>query len=201
MTFVAQFSFAESKDILAKLPGEVLLIFARDDDLYLGEPPCLYFEWQPAGLTNLIEPDDVPPPAWIFARAFALRHRTVDYKDEAKVAEEAKWVRSIAKMHPSRVRTMLRSIARLPSAKIGGLPHWFYPQQHEGPETGPVLCALGDLTAGTDIEPPPPDVDWWADTDEPWEDNPEEYLTWRDGCQINFFLGDGGAVHWNVDFG
>jgi hypothetical protein len=201
MTFVAQFSFVQSKDVVPDLPGDVLLIFARDNDLYVGDPPYWYFEWQPGGLTNLIEPRNVPPPAWIFARAYAVRHRTVDYEDEAKVVEQAKWVCEMARMHPYRLRMMLRSIARLPSAKIGGLPHWCRPEQHGGEEAGPILCALGDVTAATSIDPPPPEVDWWAETDEPWEDDEEDYLAWRDGCQINFFLKDDGEIHWNVDFG
>jgi len=203
MTFLAQFSFAESRDLFGDLPGEVLLIFARDDDLYLGDPPCLSFEWQPADLTSLIDPSDVPPPAWPFARCYAISYRTVDFEDEAKVAEQAKPVCRDARMHRGRIPDMLRSIARLPSAKIGGLPHWKYPDQHEGIERhGPVLCALGDVSPGTDIAPPPPEVDWWADDgNDDSDDDPEDYLMWRDGCQMNFFLGAGGAVTWSVDFG
>lgn len=201
LTFVAQFSFMQSKDLVPELPGEVLLLFARDKDLYMGDPPYWYFEWQPGGLTNLIEPDDVPPPSWIFARGYAVRHRTVDYEDEATVAEQAKWVGEIANMHPYRLRTMLRSVARLPGVKIGGLPHWFHPEQHGGVETGPILCAFADVAVGTDVEPPAPEFDSWAETDEPSEDNPEDYLTWRDGCQMNFFLGTGGQLSWNIDFG
>ncbi|HWB11548.1 MAG TPA: DUF1963 domain-containing protein [Pirellulales bacterium] len=201
MTFLAQFCFAHSKDILPNLPGEMLLIFARDDDLYMGDPPCFHFEWQPEGLRELIEATEVPMPMWPFVQAFAARHRTVDFENDRAVANNAKWAAKATRMHPGRIETMLYSLARLPGGKIGGLPHWLYPEQHEGIEAGPILCALSNLEPRTDIAPPPPNVDCWTQKEEFWEDNPEEYLNWRDGCQINFFLTEGANIHWNVDFG
>src|SRR5262249_43668925 len=81
MTFVCQYRFTESRDLVGDLPGDVLLIFAREYGLYTGEPdqPYFHFEWQSLGLTDLIEPQAVPKPAWDFLQAYGVRFRTVDY--------------------------------------------------------------------------------------------------------------------------
>ena len=56
MTFLAQFCFDESRDLVGGLPGDVLLIFAEDRQAYLSNPydSSLCFEWYRLGLRDLI---------------------------------------------------------------------------------------------------------------------------------------------------
>ena len=56
MTFLAQFRFTESADLTGKLPGDILVVFISDDDLYPFDQPqeTLRFEWYPLGLNALV---------------------------------------------------------------------------------------------------------------------------------------------------
>ena len=47
--FIAQLCFADSRDIVGDLPGDVLLIFG-DDDALLVAPERLVFEWSSLGI-------------------------------------------------------------------------------------------------------------------------------------------------------
>lgn len=78
--FFGQFNFADSRDLVGKLPGDVLLLF--------GDPSCTevnYYEWQPLGLTDLIRLEQVP--RWPGAEPFEPEPcygqilRTYDYPD------------------------------------------------------------------------------------------------------------------------
>ena len=62
MTFLAQFCFDESRDLVGKRPGDVLLIFAEDREAYLPNPydSSLRFEWYPLGLRDLIRAEEIP---------------------------------------------------------------------------------------------------------------------------------------------
>ena len=58
--FLAQFNFADSRDLLAELPGEVLLLLVQEGDDWLYEPDRIHFEWLPVGLTPIAS----FPPSW-----------------------------------------------------------------------------------------------------------------------------------------
>lgn len=76
MTFVAQFAFHDSRDLVGKLPGDVLLVFAAEESSLLhGEG--LYTQWV-ADSEIPIEAAECPPPAWPFFRGFGVRCRTWD---------------------------------------------------------------------------------------------------------------------------
>jgi hypothetical protein len=66
MTFLAQFCFAESRDLVGKLPGDLLLIFAEGRDAYLPDPydSSLRFEWHPLGVRDLVGAEAIPELAW-----------------------------------------------------------------------------------------------------------------------------------------
>lgn len=53
--FFGQFNFADSRDLVGKLPGDVLLLFGKHDCCEV-----THYEWQPLGLTDLIRPEQVP---------------------------------------------------------------------------------------------------------------------------------------------
>ncbi len=80
MTFLAQFCFDESRDLVGELPGDVLLIFAEDRQAYLPNPydSSLRFEWHHLGLRDLIRAEEIPDVDWKLRPYFGVLHRTDD---------------------------------------------------------------------------------------------------------------------------
>ena len=79
-TFLAQFCFIDSNDIVGPLPGDILLIFAKDPWPYFSDD-ALYYEWYNLDIkeSELIQAEHCPPPKWLFFTGYGLLHRTVDY--------------------------------------------------------------------------------------------------------------------------
>ena len=80
MTFLAQFCFDESRDLVGKRPGDVLLIFAEDREAYLPNAydSSLRFEWYPLGLRDLIRAEEIPEVEWKLRPYFGVLYRTDD---------------------------------------------------------------------------------------------------------------------------
>jgi hypothetical protein len=78
LRFVGQLSFVDSRDILADLPGDVLLIFG-DDDALLAEPERLRFEWWSLTTAPLLA--RAPAVDQPLAPFYAALHRTEDWND------------------------------------------------------------------------------------------------------------------------
>lgn len=79
LKFLAQLNFCDSKDIVGKLPGDVLLAFAEFDEEYPDYFEVMHFEWQPLGLADLVEPADVPDHPYHFDPCYGHICRTVSY--------------------------------------------------------------------------------------------------------------------------
>ena len=86
LTFLAQFDFTDSLDIVGDIPGEVLLVFTPDSNED-GPIESLHFEWQPLGMTDLISAEDVPTQKWRFKPYYGYCHRTVSYPEARRTAE------------------------------------------------------------------------------------------------------------------
>ena len=80
MTFLTQFCFAESRDLVGKLHGDVLLVFAEGRHAYLPNPydSSLGFEWYPLGLRDLIRAEEIPEVGWKLRPYFGILYRTDD---------------------------------------------------------------------------------------------------------------------------
>ncbi len=78
LTFLVQFDFRGSTDILDQLPGDRLLVFV-DNTFFEASVSNLYFEWGSGSVQNPVVQDDMPPPCRTFVTAYGYRHRTVDY--------------------------------------------------------------------------------------------------------------------------
>jgi hypothetical protein len=74
--FIAQLSFVDSRDLVPRLPGDILLIFG-DDDALLGEPERLLFEWWPIASHSLVS--EMPAVDAPLAPFYAVLHRTEDW--------------------------------------------------------------------------------------------------------------------------
>jgi hypothetical protein len=204
MTFLAQFDFSASKDHVHGLPGDVLLLFTRDEALYTDDdenPPYFHFEWQRADLTDLVPPEEVPPPTWVFPKCYGARYRTVDYKDEHLVAQRIFQLAGRMNSNEASDEQTRRAIARLPGTKIGGLPFCPNPgwQGDVRDRNERMICALADIEPWTN-EPFP-----WLGKDHSIQPDsrilgPEDFLLWRDGCQMNFALDDQQQIRWDVQF-
>jgi hypothetical protein len=135
MTFIAQFCFADSRDIVGRLPGDVLLLFAAREDLDSDlEPGLLHFEWMRLGETHLVQASDLPPSPWPWPITpyYGAIYRSRDYPG--------------AEGHFSQYNAPER-LAILAGTKIGGVPRWV--QIEEGIRDR-FLCSLASVHAVTD---------------------------------------------------
>ena len=206
LTFVAQFNFTESIDIVPPLPGDLLLVFARNEgggpgtEIYTGDPPFFHFEWRNTEECELIGPDTVPTPAQNFLTGWGVRHRTVDYLDERLASNR------LRPLIPDAARTGLpeewevRSACRFDAMKIGGLPMWFFPDDPDIDHIpGEFVCALPSLCPLVDQRFP------WINQDaaissSTYFNRPELKLLWRDGGTVYYFINRDGTVDWHVQF-
>jgi hypothetical protein len=78
MRFIGQLCFADSRDILPELPGDVLLVFG-DEDALVAEPERLVFEWWPLTSARLVA--EVPAVEDPLVPYHAHLHRTDDWDD------------------------------------------------------------------------------------------------------------------------
>jgi uncharacterized protein DUF1963 len=78
LRFIGQLCFADSRDILPKLPADVLLVFG-DEDALLAEPERLFFEWR--GLTDAPLVSEVPAVDDVLVPFHGSLHRTSDWED------------------------------------------------------------------------------------------------------------------------
>jgi Domain of unknown function (DUF1963) len=131
LSFVAQFCFSDSKDLLGKLPGDVLLIFGSTVDEenleWEGDnPDSLTFIW--TDIDEDIELHDIPEDASSFKPYYSHIFRSFDLLDPDPFTES------------DGVRTLLPAV--LPCTKIGGVPFW---SQGKEKIPGKFIAMLSDL--------------------------------------------------------
>ena len=68
MSFLAQFCFAGSRDLVGELPGDVLLLFTEDDTFGTD----LHFEWYSLGISRLMTPSQIPDGASPFNKSYGF---------------------------------------------------------------------------------------------------------------------------------
>jgi hypothetical protein len=185
MTFLAQFCFLGSRDIVPDLPGDVMLVFAEDQ--CFSSSDSFHIEWYPAGLTDLIAVEEVPQPSWDFVRCYGYRHRTADYPELLdKLAQDDTYI----------------NMAITPAMKIGGLPRFvqneFESWEHPEQWPGRFLCQLFAICPSFRLSWP------WINREQSVDshdlaDNQE--LSLVDGGVIAFFLDEVGEVHCSFQCG
>lgn len=181
MAFVAQFCFADSRDIAGGLPGDIMLFFAAEEDFFGYEEEekgaISLVAWVSLEETELVSPDDVPAANWSVHPCYGAIYRSWDCHDPDEVAD---------------VDFRCLTIGALSGSKIGGLPHWI---QCEEDIPGQFLCALS--ASQPDIESPWP----WLNRAEPYKDPrsyPDDLLVLGDvGC-VYFFIDSDGCVRWTM---
>jgi uncharacterized protein DUF1963 len=191
MTFLAQFCFADSKDIVPPLPGDLLLVFAQVEewqrgkyDIAWGTDDTLAFEWASFSDAPLVTMDEVPRTDWNLLSTYGAIYRTWDYPSVDQFAYE-----EIAKDIPGVWE----------ATKIGGVDLWTDDENldrlHISGESAPgaYICTLGSVMP--QIYKPYPLLN---------HPEPIDYFEWeREGALmigdvglVNFYLDGSGKVYW-----
>jgi len=158
--FLAQFCFLDSRDLVGKLPGDILLLFVpQNNEEWPYETDLMHLEWLTVGKEPLIEglPQGVKP--YCASQWYGVRHRTHDYPEAVDQADELELGQSY-------------NLPILNATKIGGVPHGIQSQIDyvADPATGlPVehskrkkgrrpqrqfLCQLTSIQAAPDVPYP-----------------------------------------------
>ncbi|WP_197528793.1 DUF1963 domain-containing protein [Aeoliella mucimassa] len=89
LTFVGQFCFADSRDIVSdKLPNDVMLIFFKDaESIY--DRSGVYVEWSSIELESPLSPDQCPAPSFTVPQLSGHIYRTNEYPESWEVFEQA----------------------------------------------------------------------------------------------------------------
>lgn len=185
MTFLAQFSFSGSKDLVGDLPGEVLLVFAEDETF--GSRDALRFEWHALGIEHLVSTADLPSSSWEFATCFGYRCRLTDYACTPKTLDEQSYDFATALAHSG--------------TKIGGRPYFLREREEPGyaggfnHPKGRFIAQLADILPSS-VSPYP-----WINCPDPEPGGDETRLTLVDGALIHLFVDESGIVEWGFEFG
>jgi hypothetical protein len=178
--FLAQFNFADSRDLYSDLPGDVLLLLTADPEAWSWEPDAIRFEWQWLGENSLIAPDDFAEssPARKTAAFFGAIWRTADYPDsyEKAVSLESEGVDA----------PFLLSV--LNGTKIGGSPSFIQDEESPG---GQFLCQFGSIQAAAKVPYP------WVNQREPLGLKFDETGIYGDANSVVF--GDMGNAYIFID--
>ena len=185
MTFLAQFCFSGSNDLVGVLPSEVLLVFAEDETF--GSRDALRFEWHSLGIEQLISTVDLPKPSWEFATCHGFRCRLTDYACTPETLNEQSYDFARALVHSG--------------TKIGGQPYFLRERETPGYASGfthpkgRFIAQLADILPSS-VSPYP-----WINCPDPEEGGDETRLTLVDGALIHLFVDEAGIVEWGFEFG
>jgi hypothetical protein len=193
MTFLGQVCFADSKDIIGGLPGDVLLLFGKASfSSYSGWGPAawdpdsqelIYLEWQRLDLSDPLAAKDCPETPWKIDELFGIIHRTVDYP------EVEPWLKE------EQEETHLPTV--LSGTKIGGVPSW-----NQGPEElpGKLVCMLGSVSPISEVPFPFVNQEEPESSDSCYEKTRHnKYLLFGDmGCLYVFYDEVSGKTSWTI---
>jgi hypothetical protein len=144
MRFLGQFNFADSKDLVPELPGDVLLLFGNYD-----WPFIEYYEWHPLGLTDPIRSEQVPTsgyPEYEVDEDFGSSvwygqiFRTQDYPEAGDQIPDLQ----------QRFGSGAESVFRMKAHRIGGAPHFI---QTDPCLPGTLLCVFNGISSSGDEHP------------------------------------------------
>jgi Domain of unknown function (DUF1963) len=153
--FFAQINFADSKDLVGDLPGDLLLLFVGERSDWYWEPMDVHFEWVSLGSqvrTNF----DRSLIATTSGPFFGAIFRTADYPDAIRLAREPD-------------EGQYYGLPILYGTKIGGVPR-FNRSGRDVP--GQFLCQIGSIQA----QPKAPF---------PWVNRPEPLDLWSEHNSIH----------------
>ncbi len=171
--FFFQICFSASDDIVGRLPGDVLLIFA--DDLSFGQPGSLHFVWQPLGIMELITASDIPESKIPCDPAYGYVFRTADFPEAA--------TRTQVNSRIDRYSSIMGA------TKIGGVPLWI---QGSRKVRGRFLATIASLEPNRRLKFP------LVNLEGPLDRAVAKRKTFEvgDAGHIHLFIDDEGGVSW-----
>lgn len=193
MTFVAQFCFADSRDLVPPLPGDLLLIFIEGKGWGYGQKAgydwiwgygdhrdsAVTFEWVSLGDFPLVTQEEIPETPWKLTPFYGTIYRTWDYPNADGFAypEVAEHIAT-----------------ELEAMKIGGVyPSPWIPQD----DLGNYLCTLNSIFCQ---EPSYPFLNVLKPLSaEEWRLSANEPLQIGDMGLMNIFLAADGSIRWAAD--
>lgn len=185
-TFVAQFCFVDSRDIVSeKLPGEVMLIFLKNaQGIY--EEDGIRVEWSSLELKVPMTAEDCPPPEFVVPQLSGQIYRTSEYPESWDVFEQAGHYQSY--LFPTSQSTKI------------GRETYFIQHDIRG-EREELICALNSVHPSkgkwpfVGLESLPDD---WDQPDEPYEWGKYRMMFADVGC-LYFVIDRQGEVSWAWD--
>lgn len=180
-SFLCQFDFRDSRDLVGELPGDLLLVFVAEEDAMLSaDAGRMRFLWVSATETEVIGPRAVPRPTHPFehVHAWGVRHRSVDVP--------RKWDRAYAVAENSTGNDALCMLPVLWGTKIGGVPYDSQSNRRAVPRG--YLCQLVSIQPSADTPWP------WADRRKPLESSSGNELMIGDLGELAFYLRDDGSI-------
>lgn len=203
MTFVTQFCFADSFDLVGPLPGDILLVFVDKESFGRASDDSVILEWVNLGEPNLVEQADIPVTDWEIVPCYAAIHRSWDLPlvDWCSLDEIPDDVRHQYMGNPTTVHTdqttaipepRFTPYGILEATKIGGLPFW----TQDAPAWDRHLCTSSSIWP-LDGAPFPllnitGPITW---------DQRHAYkgLLWGDVGQLNICVDAEGKLRWDWD--
>jgi hypothetical protein len=165
LTFIGQLCFADSRDIVGNVPGDVLMVFGPKESEYLdADGSDLRFFWRDVGDDDLMSPAAMPQVEFPLPPMYGIICRTHDYPGAARMF---------------RRRRRRELLAVLQGTKIGGAPRWI---QSPEPVPGRFLGALGSFNF-TSSDPYP-----FVNVPEPVDDWDLHQPMWGDMGSVYLFL-------------
>jgi len=205
LTFFCQFSFADSRDHMGSLPGDVLLVFVRTErgDIFPepwpispAEDDALFFEWYSMDLENLST--ESHPPLFDFPKCYTVLHRSCDYINQEHATNTIGQLVSDEDLPTNEFyrQTALRSLACWPGMKIGGKPFWNDVSNEALP--GRFIASFGGVRHLSLCSYPRFNELETIGVEEALDDSNTFQLPAVN--LINFFLHDDGNVTWIAEF-
>lgn len=185
-TFVAQYCFADSKDIISdKIPGEVMLVFFKDaKSMY--DPQAIHVEWSSMELDSPLTKEKCPAPSFVVPQLSGHIYRTNEYPESRGVFKEEGHAEYY--LFPT-----------TQASKIGRETYFI---QHDVRGPGEeLLCTLNSLHPSKskwpyiDLEDLPDD---WNKPDEPYGWGRYRMMFADLGC-LYFVIDEHGKVRWSLD--
>jgi len=186
MTFVMQFCFADSKEILPyPTPGDVMLVFMSDSEAFFGSDNDIHIEWSDLTIDAPMASDACPKPQWTIPSLTGVLHRTFEYPQSWDVFSRL-----------GHYEMYLFDTTQ--STKISTETHFI---QNDPSKPGQkLLCVLNSIHPSedwpfVDLEKLPEDRDGDKDGDG-WG---EYQMSFGDAGCIYFFIDRRGRISWSCD--
>lgn len=187
-TFIAQFCFLDSRDIVSKkLPGDVMLVFFANSDGCFSAHRDVHIEWSDVRLQRPLAPSDCPPPSFRVPNLSGVIHRTDEFPEGDECFE---------KEDPDRSWLL----ATTQSTTIGRETHFIQNDPREYTDGAELLCTLSSLEPHAkwpfvDLESLPAEE---GDSDAPYGWGRYEMMFGDVGCMY-FLIDEFGEVYWECD--